>query len=221
MSRKLIFTYLFGDLFDDEIVEWLELLGCEVVLALHVAHFKVDEASIRQDDESLLPAAEEARRFLVKGANLADASEVVAHDLVGKSSVSLQHLLLEALVAHEQLLLVEVVGGHHGICQSIIVIDLFVVDLLALSELGESAKCGQVVIDTTLLLSLFLVLFASFLFLETALDLFFDKELLASSGGNKLHITAFEVLLVGSKLLSFEIHLRLLRIEQLAFLEKL
>ena len=61
MSRKLINTYLFGDLFDDEIVEGLELLGCEVVLALHVAHFEVDQASIRQDDESLLPAAEEAR----------------------------------------------------------------------------------------------------------------------------------------------------------------
>ena len=92
---------------------------------------------------------------------------------------------------------------------------------MALSELGESAKSGQIVIDTTLLLSLLLVLFTSFLLLETALDLFFDKELLAGSGGDKLDIAAFEVLLVSSKLLSFEIHLRFLRIEQLAFLEKL
>ena len=56
-----ICTYRFAGLLDDEIVHGLELLGHHVVLALHVAHFEVDQACVTQDHESLLPATEESR----------------------------------------------------------------------------------------------------------------------------------------------------------------
>ena len=77
-------TYRFRDLLKDEIMEWLEVLGLQIVFFLHLFDLKVDQTGIGKDNESLLPAIEESFRLLVQGADLSDAGEVVPENLLGE-----------------------------------------------------------------------------------------------------------------------------------------
>lgn len=65
-------------------MEWLEVLGLQIVFFLHLFDLKVDQTGIGKDNESLLPAIEEALRLLIQGADLSDAGEVVPENLLGE-----------------------------------------------------------------------------------------------------------------------------------------
>ncbi len=100
------YTYFFGDLLKDKIVQWLEALGCQIILVLHLVDFEIDKTCIGENDESSLPVTKEALGFLGKGTNLADANEEIAHHLIGKGWVALDDLLLQALITHKDLLFI-------------------------------------------------------------------------------------------------------------------
>ena len=82
-------------------MQWFEVLWLQVVFPLHLVDFEVDEASVREHHEPLLPVAEETFRLLPERSDFPDAHEVVAHDFAGKVLVSLRHFLLQALVTHD------------------------------------------------------------------------------------------------------------------------
>ena len=77
-----------------EIVERLEVLWRQVILVVHDIDLEVDQTSVGQHDESLLPVAEESLRLLPEATYFADACEVVPEHLVGEGWISLKDLLL-------------------------------------------------------------------------------------------------------------------------------
>ena len=94
-------TYGFRDLGEYKVVKRFKVLRYQVIFLLHVPNLKVDQASIGENDKSLLPVTEETLALLPERTDLSNRREVVPHDLTSKSGVSLLDFLLEALVAHD------------------------------------------------------------------------------------------------------------------------
>ena len=158
----------------DEIVQWLESLWCQIILVLHLIDFEIDETCIGEDNESCLPVTEETLGFLGKGTNLADANEEIAHHFVCKSWITLDDLLLQALVAHEKLLVIYATRSLESIIEGIVLCGVLIVDCFLLHNLLECLKSSNIMINTSTLLGLCSVLLSIFLFFESSLDLHFD-----------------------------------------------
>ncbi len=122
------YTYFFGDLLKDKIVQWLEALGCQIILVLHLVDLKIDKTRIGENNEPSLPVTEEALGFLGKGTNLADANEEIAHHLVGKSWITLHDLLLKALIAHEKFLVIYATRSLKSVIKGIVLCGILIVD---------------------------------------------------------------------------------------------
>ena len=189
----------------DEIIEWLEVLRSQIILNFHSVGLEVDQTSVGKDNESLLPAAEEAIRLLLQLTNFADAGEVVSHHFLSEGGVPLQNFLLQSLVSHQQLLLCKIFGCDHSICESIVISDIFVIDGLAISQFFESRESSQFVVHTTLRSGVRLVFLASLHFSQASLDFFLHEEGLASRGCGQLGTVLIKLLFLRQEAVGSEI----------------
>jgi len=203
-------SFLFICVFQDEVVQWFEVLRHKVFLVLHLTDFKVDQTSIRKNNETLLPTSKEAGRFLGECANFTDAGEEVAHNLFCEVWITLYDFLLQALVSHQKFLLIELCSSRHNVSKGVIISNLIIVDLHVATHLIESAKGSKIMVDTSLFLGIPFVLFASLFFLKAPLNFFIDEECLSSCCCYKLDVLIIEVFLVLLKLLFLKFELRAL-----------
>ena len=54
-AKKGFKTYGFGDLDEHKVGERLKVLRLKIILLLHISNLKVDETSVCENNESLLP----------------------------------------------------------------------------------------------------------------------------------------------------------------------
>lgn len=195
-------TYSLVDVLDDVVVERLEALRRQIAFLLHVVHLEVDETAVGEDAEPLLPTAEQSFRLLPQRANFRDAAEVVAEHFVSKACIAFEDFLLEALVAHQELLLVQGHRAHHSIEQCVIGTDIVIINRLSLPEFVEGRQGSQIVVDASFLFLLSLVRLTVSLLLQSLLDLKFDEQGLSGGCGDHLGSVLRMLALLLLKLLS-------------------
>ena len=213
-------TYRFRDLNEYKVMKRLEILWHKVVLSLHIVHLEVDEAGVGEDNKSLLPVAEEALALLPERAYFADRHEVVSDNLTTVGRVSLHHFLLEALVAHDELLLVDGLSSYHGISESILIGDIVIVYLLTVSHLLERLQRSQVMINASSLHGLLLVLLTGLLLLQSSLHFLLDEQGLSICGCDQFGPISLKLFLFVLMVLLLKLKLRSLHVEKLPFGDK-
>ena len=193
----------------------LEVLRHKVVFSLHIVHLEVDQAGVRENNKSLLPVAEESLALLPERSHFTDRHEVVSDNLTPVGRVSLHHFLLEALVAHDELLLVDGLSSNHRVSQGILIGDIVIVNLLTVAHLLERLQRSQVVIDASSLHGLLLELLASLLLLQPPLDLLLDQERLPVRRCDQFGPFGLKLFLFVVVVLLLELKLRSLHVEEL------
>ena len=112
--------------------------------------------------------------------------------------------------------MIEGLGCYHRISKSVIISDVFVVDLLAFSQLLEGLESPQIVVHAASLSGLSFVLGPILFFFQSFLDLSFDEKLLSCSCSHQLGALVIKLTLLTCELGLLKVKFRFLGLYQLA-----